>query len=1295
MRLLSIAVAALGLLRVGEASRCKPDTTGLSTNAATPTSTPYAPPVIGNPNFAVDLEEYEIEGKAQWVEDGQDGAGDGACQLEDGEEDESALEKRQSSGGSSISTIVRRLTPRTTYTIKFYYYVRVARPANSCRLQASFNGNNFATSERFGSAGSSWVPLSGTINPTSSSGVLKISLTCQFRGYVSVYVDSLTVTRGTLVTSSSSTIASSTSSSVVSSAVSSTESAGVSSTESTDVSSSLSTDVSSSQSTDVSASQSAASASSTASAETTPGASSSDVSSTSGASSSDASSTSGASTDASSTPGASSSDASSTLGATSSDASSSIDTSSTPGASSSDASSTPGASSSADVSSTPGASSSDVSSTPGASTDASSTSGASTDASSTPGASSSDVSTTPGASSSADATSTPSASSSDASSSYASTTPGASSSTDVSSTPGASTASDSPSSDASTTPGSTAGTSSGTASSDSASNTPSTTPGASSSDSSSSVTANNTPTTTPGTTSSSSSSVTVNNTPSTTPGTASSSSSGPASSDSASTTPGTTSSSSSSVTVNTPTTTPGTSSTSASDSSSSVTINNTPTTTTPGTTSSSSASLSANNTPTTTPGTTSSSIASTTPSSTSSSTTSSLPSATIDSTILIIARDDSTAAIGSLGLLAYGIPYEYLIVPQAGVELPVLNSSRTAGNYGGIVVLDSVSYDYGSTGWRSALDDAQWTVIHAYQADFSVRMVRINDYPGVNSGTVPVAGGCCDAGNEQSVFFSDVSDFPTANIKAKAEVGTTGLYHVPATITDDSTTKAVAKFGTAVGFDSETVAAVINNFNGREQFVWFMSWAPAWSLTSAFLEHSHIHWMTRGLFLGKRKIHLGVQIDDVQLSTEPYFPAGLEDVKITTDDLEAHILWQNDLAGRLPAGSEFWLELGHNGNGDLIDATAVEGAEDICNPPEAVDYEYLPDPPHEWLKPIGSGEDQWPASFAEYSWTEECAALDDFAAWFMVPENRDQFGHISHTFTHLNLNNATYKDTAREIRFNQAWMKQLGIDQGIRYSPNGIIPPQITGLFNGDALKAWLDNDILYVVGDNTRPQTRYTDNPYWPLITTTEANGYDGVVVIPRFATRIYYNCHTPACNLEEWIVTSAGTGDFYNLLKVEKESVIRNLLMLQSDPYMFHQANMYMNEEPLTIGDQTGSMSLVRAWTETVVQQLMALTNWPIKSITQDDMAHYFLDRKTVDLCNPKLSYAFTEDGTSIKSVTVTADGNTCGKPIPVTIPSGSASASGGSVSSDVVGTEPPIQWVTLSGEPVTLTLSTPVAF
>lgn len=106
---------------------------------------------------------------------------------------------------------------------------------------------------------------------------------------------------------------------------------------------------------------------------------------------------------------------------------------------------------------------------------------------------------------------------------------------------------------------------------------------------------------------------------------------------------------------------------------------------------------------------------------------------TVDSTVLIVAGNSADVAATSPGLDGYGIPWTSVLIPQAGGPLPTLNSSLTQGNFGSLIVIGSVSYDYNGT-YKSALTDAQWNSLYAYQAAFKVRMVRINEYPGPNFG---------------------------------------------------------------------------------------------------------------------------------------------------------------------------------------------------------------------------------------------------------------------------------------------------------------------------------------------------------------------------------------------------------------------------------------------------------------------------------------------------------------------------------------------------------------------------------
>ncbi|QDS77798.1 hypothetical protein FKW77_005623 [Venturia effusa] len=667
---------------------------------------------------------------------------------------------------------------------------------------------------------------------------------------------------------------------------------------------------------------------------------------------------------------------------------------------------------------------------------------------------------------------------------------------------------------------------------------------------------------------------------------------------------------------------------------------------------------------------------------------------TVSGNILVFARDSASAYSATSGLSGHGIPFELILVPSSGIALPVLNSTATNGNYGGIIVLGEVSYE-GPAGFASALTAAQWQQMFDYQTAFGVRMVRLDVFPGPNFGsTTAIAGeGCCDAGVEQLVSISNATGFTTAGLVTGATLSTSGLWHYPAIITESSTTWEVAQFGPGGPFTSTTTAAVINQFGKRQQMAWFTSFATDWSTTSNFIQHSYIHWITRGLFTGRRRIFFGTQVDDMHLSTGLYSPAGAE-FRIRPADLDAHVSWTANLNTRLPPGSSYYLEIGHNGNGDIMAAINTTEGSTNCNPDTAIYFEIAPRTELEYKKPLGTGTDLWPASPVAYSWTLTCASNDDVARWFTVPANRDAMAHVSHTFAHQLLNNATYGDANREIFFNKQWMSQVGIASGSKFSPKGLIPPAITGMHNGDAIKAFMDNGITSVVGDNTRPVLKNSENEFWPLITTVARNGYDGLLIIPRWATTIFFNCDLPACTTLEWVDTSGGKGDFNALLVDAKETNTRHLLGLHHDPFMFHQANLRQTDvEAFTVGNQSGKMSLIQIWVETIVQEMTRLTTWPIITITHDNIAREFSERMARDKCKPSIKYTLSADASSIASVDIGASGNRCSVPIPLTLPVDATTTASGTTS-EKVGSDPVVKWSTLSGSTVTWKFNTPIA-
>jgi hypothetical protein len=52
------------------------------------------------------------------------------------------------------------------------------------------------------------------------------------------------------------------------------------------------------------------------------------------------------------------------------------------------------------------------------------------------------------------------------------------------------------------------------------------------------------------------------------------------------------------------------------------------------------------------------------------------------------------------------------------------------------------------------------------------------------------------------------------------------------------------------------------------------------------------------------------------LTTDVYSPAGTG-FHITTKDLDVHKAWMPTVTSRMPSGSNYFLELCHNGNGNI------------------------------------------------------------------------------------------------------------------------------------------------------------------------------------------------------------------------------------------------------------------------------------------------------------------------------------------------------------------------------------------
>ena len=202
--------------------------------------------------------------------------------------------------------------------------------------------------------------------------------------------------------------------------------------------------------------------------------------------------------------------------------------------------------------------------------------------------------------------------------------------------------------------------------------------------------------------------------------------------------------------------------------------------------------------------------------------------------------------------------------------------------------------------------------------------------------------------------------------------------------------------------------------------------------------------------------------------------------RLRAEDLKDHVDWTIDINNRMNRGSSYFVEFGFNSNGNLIYGYKQQ-AKDAglsCDGPVFGKW-HEGTPPLEYQKPLGTGKNAWP-SYSSSAWTGECLFLDPLISFMRNTTNRDAFGLVSHTFTHLELNNVTYADATREISFNLLYAELMNFTSAAKFSGSGLIPPAITGLHNGDVLRAWSDNGLWNAIGDNTRPPLR---NPvYYPL---------------------------------------------------------------------------------------------------------------------------------------------------------------------------------------------------------------------
>lgn len=197
------------------------------------------------------------------------------------------------------------------------------------------------------------------------------------------------------------------------------------------------------------------------------------------------------------------------------------------------------------------------------------------------------------------------------------------------------------------------------------------------------------------------------------------------------------------------------------------------------------------------------------------------------------------------------------------------------------------------------------------------------------------------------------------------------------------------------------------------------------------------------------------------------------------------------------------------------------------------------------------------------------------------------FAWINHTWDHADLNPMAYAAAFEEFSKNH----QYAVGGLSPYSVENLVTPGISGLDNPEVMRAAYDVGIRQLVSDTTKPGQ---NNP------SPNAGYYSahvpGLLTIPRRATDLYFNVSQPSEWVAEYGALQSGTFSYEQIIADESESLVRHLLRGESDPWMFHQAN---------IRDLGGGQSLFTALIDAVLARYKERATFPVVSPTMDELA------------------------------------------------------------------------------------------
>lgn len=532
----------------------------------------------------------------------------------------------------------------------------------------------------------------------------------------------------------------------------------------------------------------------------------------------------------------------------------------------------------------------------------------------------------------------------------------------------------------------------------------------------------------------------------------------------------------------------------------------------------------------------------------------------LDMKLLVIAADgqetDYPAIRGTLDQL--GIPYDVLLSATQPLTTSMLSNGADRGYYQGVILVTGNLGFFNSTTqqWESGFDWAEWNILWQYEAAFGVRQVTSYTYPGgwPDSYGLNLVTARDTTAQPISAQFTAAGRQVYADLNTNNPVTFKNTWVYLATVANTAVTTPLLT--TSEGY---AIASITTYPDGRQNLAITAANNP-YLIHSLQLAYGTINWLTKGVYLGYRKVWINPQVDDLLIDSDMWDIAAQSDTtgllfRLSGTDITKAVAWQTSVRRSFPLASSLTLEWAYNG----------EGASGIYSP--------------DTLTPA-------------------------------VRQNRSAFTFVNHTYTHANLDAITYAQATSELQQNHQTATSLGLT---RYFSDTMVQPDISGMTNAEFHRAAKDFGIKYMISDTSRPGWN-NPSPNAGFYSTYQPS----ILIIPRRPTNLFYNLSTPAEWVSEYNCFYGPTGicaggqfrywdhdlTYAEILDKESDMLLQYLLKWDIDPLMFHQANVRAYD---------GANSLLGDLLKETLRKYSQVYNVPVQFITQHDIGLRMAQRMT----------------------------------------------------------------------------------